>query len=210
MEEGVLHIKPLNWPVMGDITSEHYVDDSRFHNRVKSLVVVDPRVLSKTSKDPAFLVVIKGPIGVKLVREDPLVGDDVGATGHGDKFPHPLIIRALYSSSIATRQLGPASTTSIEDGIRDSVDEDVDAVRTRRARSTWKLALTQVTQQETLKLHVVQQVLVRLHVAQVSVWLHMAQLGMPRPQETQQASSRLHEAEIPEGLPVQAEEPQVA
>jgi hypothetical protein len=27
---------------------------------------------------------------VKLVREDPLVGDDVGATGPGDKLPGPI------------------------------------------------------------------------------------------------------------------------
>jgi hypothetical protein len=81
VEEGVLHIELLNWPVAGDSNSEHHANDGQFHNRAKSLVVVDPEVLSETSKDPASLIVIKGPIGAKLVREDPLVGDDIGATG---------------------------------------------------------------------------------------------------------------------------------
>jgi hypothetical protein len=38
----------------------------------------------------------------------------------------------------------------------------------------------------------------------------VAQLGTPGPREVQQASSRPHGAEIPEGLPVRVEEPQVA
>jgi hypothetical protein len=32
-----------------------------------------------TPKDPASLVAIKGPVSAKLVREDPLASDDVGA-----------------------------------------------------------------------------------------------------------------------------------
>jgi hypothetical protein len=46
------------------------------------------------------------------------------------------------------------------------------------------------------------------HVArQVSMWLCLEQRGMTGPREAQQASSRPHEAEIPEGLPVRAEDP---
>jgi hypothetical protein len=84
VEEDVLHIELLNWPVMGDSNSEHRVNGGRFHNRAESLIVVDPRVLSETPKDPASLVAIKGPVGMKFVREDPLAGDDVGAMGPGE------------------------------------------------------------------------------------------------------------------------------
>jgi hypothetical protein len=48
MEEGVLHIELLNWPVVGDNNSEHRVNGGRFHNRAESLIVVDPRALSET------------------------------------------------------------------------------------------------------------------------------------------------------------------
>jgi hypothetical protein len=47
-------------------------------------------VLSESLEDPASLVAIKGSVGAKLVREDPLVGDDVGATGPGDKLIGPI------------------------------------------------------------------------------------------------------------------------
>jgi hypothetical protein len=72
MEEGVLHIELLNWLVAGDNNSEHRVNGGQFHNRAESLIVVDPGALSETPEDPASLVAIKGPVGTKLMREDPL------------------------------------------------------------------------------------------------------------------------------------------
>jgi hypothetical protein len=63
--------------------------------------------------------------------------------------------------------------------------------------------------QEIQQLHMVQRETPEPHVArQVSVWLRLAQQGTTRPCEAYQALSRPHEAEILEGLPVQAEEPQ--
>jgi hypothetical protein len=101
VEEGVLHIELLNWLVAGDSNSEHRANDGRFHNLAKSLIVVDPWALSETSEDPASLVAIKGPVGMKLVREDPLAGDDVGATRLRDKLPGPIAhqgpVLVLYS-----------------------------------------------------------------------------------------------------------------
>jgi hypothetical protein len=70
------------------------VDGGRFHNQVESLIVVNPGVLSETPEDPTSLVAIKGPIRAKLVCEDPLVSDDVGVTGLGDKLPGPIACAA--------------------------------------------------------------------------------------------------------------------
>jgi hypothetical protein len=81
VEEVVLHIELLNWSVMGDSNSEHRANSGRFHNRAKSLIIGDPEPLSETPEDLARHVAIKGPVDAKLVREDPLAGDDVGATG---------------------------------------------------------------------------------------------------------------------------------
>jgi hypothetical protein len=90
IEEGVLHIELLNWPVVGDSNSEHRANGGQFNNWAKSLIVVDPKALSETPEDLASHVAINGSIGVKLVYEDPLAGDDVGATGTGDKLPGPI------------------------------------------------------------------------------------------------------------------------
>jgi hypothetical protein len=85
MEEDILHIEQLNWPITGDNNCEHRVNGGWFHNWSESLVLVDLEALSETSENPASLVATKGPVGTKLMREDPLANDDVGATWPGDK-----------------------------------------------------------------------------------------------------------------------------
>jgi hypothetical protein len=79
MEEGIFHIELLNGPVMGDSSGEHRVNSGRLNNWAESLIVVDSRALSETSKDPTGLVAIKGPVSMELVCEDPLASDNVGA-----------------------------------------------------------------------------------------------------------------------------------
>jgi hypothetical protein len=64
---------------MGDSSGEHRAHGGRFHNRDESLVVVDSGALSETPKDLVSLVAIEGPVSAELVRENPFVGDDVGA-----------------------------------------------------------------------------------------------------------------------------------
>jgi hypothetical protein len=90
MEEGILHIKMLNRPVMGDNSGEHRAHGSRFHNRAESLIIVDSGALSETLKDPASLVAIEGPLSVKLVCEDPFASDDVGSLRSWNKVPCPI------------------------------------------------------------------------------------------------------------------------
>jgi hypothetical protein len=50
VQEGILHIELLNWPVTGDSNSEHHADDGRFNNRDERLVVVNPGVLSEPQR----------------------------------------------------------------------------------------------------------------------------------------------------------------
>jgi hypothetical protein len=77
MEEGILHIKLLNRPVMGYNSGEHCAHGGRFSNRAESLIVVDSRAPSETPKNPTSPVTIESLISAELVREDPFVGDDV-------------------------------------------------------------------------------------------------------------------------------------
>jgi hypothetical protein len=84
VNEGIFHVELLNEPVTGDSSGKHHVNSGRFYNRAKSLIVVDFGALSETPKDPTGLVAIKGPISTKLVREDLLAGDNVGALRSGN------------------------------------------------------------------------------------------------------------------------------
>jgi hypothetical protein len=127
VEEGVLHIELLNEPVTGDSNSEHHASGGWFHNRAESFVVVDPGALSETPEDPASLVAIEGPVGAKLVREDPLASDDVGATAPGDKLPCPIALQGpiLVLHSRAPIRVGKRNT--YRGWIGDGVVGDVEA-----------------------------------------------------------------------------------
>jgi hypothetical protein len=90
VEKDIFHIELLNGPGTGDSSGEHHVNNGQFHNRAEGLIVVNPGALSETLKDPTCLVVIKGPISTKLVRENPLVGDNVGALRSGNQLLGPI------------------------------------------------------------------------------------------------------------------------
>jgi hypothetical protein len=90
MEEGIFHVELLNGPVTGDNSGEHRANSGRFYNHAESLIVVNSGALSETSKDPTGLVAIKGPVSTELVREDPHVGDNVGALRPGNQLDRTL------------------------------------------------------------------------------------------------------------------------
>jgi hypothetical protein len=75
---------------MGDSSSEHHVNSGRFYNRAEGPIIVDFGALSETPKDPTSLVAIKGPVSMKLMREDPLAGDNVGALRSGNQLSGPI------------------------------------------------------------------------------------------------------------------------
>jgi hypothetical protein len=84
VEEDVLHVKLLNRPFAEDSNGEYRADGGQLHNWAASLI--NPRALRETPQDPTSLVLIECSIGELLMCEDPLVGDDVGATGPGKEF----------------------------------------------------------------------------------------------------------------------------
>jgi hypothetical protein len=63
------------------------VDDGRLNHRAEGLIVVDIRPLGEAAKNPASLVPFQDAIRVKLVLEDPFVGDDAGANMTREKLP---------------------------------------------------------------------------------------------------------------------------
>jgi hypothetical protein len=85
VEEGIFNIKLLNGAGMGGCSSEHCTNSGQFYNRTEGLIVVDSGALSEISKDPTGLVAIKGPVSTKLMREDPLASDNVGALRSGNQ-----------------------------------------------------------------------------------------------------------------------------
>lgn len=85
MEEGILHIQLVNWPIAGDRQAEDGADCGRLDDGAEDLVEVDAGALGEAAKDPASLVPIQTAVGLELVAEDPLAGDDIGSMRWGTK-----------------------------------------------------------------------------------------------------------------------------
>jgi hypothetical protein len=77
----------MNRPGAGDGQREDGADCGRLDHRAEGLIVVDAGSLGEAAKNPASLVPFQGAVGIELVLENSLVGDDVGANGARDKIP---------------------------------------------------------------------------------------------------------------------------
>jgi hypothetical protein len=95
VKKGVLHVQLVNGPGAGRGDAEYGPNGGRFDNRAEGLVVVDALALGEAANNPASLVAGKGPIGMKLVPEDPLPRHDVGSRGPRNELPGVVVDEGL-------------------------------------------------------------------------------------------------------------------
>jgi hypothetical protein len=69
----------MNRPGAGDDQGEHGADRGRLDHRAEGLIVVDTGSLGEAVKNPTSVVPFQGAVGIELVLQNPLAGDDVGA-----------------------------------------------------------------------------------------------------------------------------------
>jgi hypothetical protein len=78
-------------PGEGDGQGEHGANCGHLDHRAKGLIVVDAGSLGlslgEAMKNPTSLVPFQGAVGIELVLENLVAGDNVGANGVRDKIP---------------------------------------------------------------------------------------------------------------------------
>jgi hypothetical protein len=117
MEEGVLHIKLVNWPVLGVSKREDSTDGGRFDDRTERFIVINSRALGEATKNPAGFVAIKGAISMKLVSENPFSSDYICVTRARNKVPGMVV---MEGSALFFHGLAPVGISqSIPVGARD-------------------------------------------------------------------------------------------
>jgi hypothetical protein len=57
------------------------------HNGAESLIIINVGTLCEPTKNPAGLLTLECPISLEVVLEDPLAGDNIGATGAQNQVP---------------------------------------------------------------------------------------------------------------------------
>jgi hypothetical protein len=78
VEERVLDVQLVDRPRTRDGDAEDNSNRCRFDSQAKGLVIVDAMLLGEAADDPVCLVAGEGAIGVVLMFENPLAGDDFG------------------------------------------------------------------------------------------------------------------------------------
>jgi hypothetical protein len=81
MDKSIRDIHLVHWPAARDRKLENSKNGARFDNRSKSVMEVNIFTLPKTADHLSRLVTIKSAIRMKLMLEDPLLGDDIGMSG---------------------------------------------------------------------------------------------------------------------------------
>jgi hypothetical protein len=79
VEEGILDVELMDRPVPGEGEGEDGANSGELDDEAEGLVVVYSGALGEAPKDPTGLVAVEGVVRGKLVAEEPLANDHVGA-----------------------------------------------------------------------------------------------------------------------------------
>jgi len=89
MKKSIFHVELMD----GEAEDDPY--RRRFDNRTEGLVIVDVVLLREPANNPPGLVSSEGAVGVVLVLEDPLAGDDISMRWSRNKPPGVVVDERL-------------------------------------------------------------------------------------------------------------------
>uniref|UniRef100_A0A0A9A781 Uncharacterized protein n=1 Tax=Arundo donax TaxID=35708 RepID=A0A0A9A781_ARUDO len=113
VKKGVLHVQLSNRPGTGSGDAQNSSNSRWFDHRAEGLVIVDAVLLGEAADHPARLMASKSTIGVVLMLEDPLSGNDVGASGPRDKAPGAIVDQCLVLVSHGRPPVGVRQPTAV-------------------------------------------------------------------------------------------------
>ena len=87
VKKGILHVQLVDRPLTRSSDAEDDPNRGRLDDGAERLVVVDAVSLGEAADNPMSPMTSQRDVGVELVLEDPLAGDDVGARRPGDEAP---------------------------------------------------------------------------------------------------------------------------
>jgi hypothetical protein len=113
VKKSVLHVQLVDGPGTGSGDAENCPDGHRFDHRAESLVVVDVVLLGEAANEPACLLLSKSTVGVVLMLEDPLLGDDVGTRRVRNKLPSAVVKEGLELISHGGSPIGISEPAAV-------------------------------------------------------------------------------------------------
>jgi len=90
MEEGVLHVELMHWPVTSSSKVQHGANGCWLDNRREGLVEVEAGALREVTDNPTRFATLQGAIGMEFVLENPFASDHMSTGWTRYKFPCPI------------------------------------------------------------------------------------------------------------------------
>jgi hypothetical protein len=113
VKEGVLHIQLVNWLGKRSGNAQNNPNSRRFDHRAEGLIVVDAMLLREASGHPSCLMASKSTVGVVLMLEDPLPGDDVASWWPQDKALSVIVDQCLVFVSHSRTPVGVRQPSAV-------------------------------------------------------------------------------------------------
>jgi hypothetical protein len=118
MEKSIAHINLTECPSTRDSNGENQMDGPRFHNRAKSVTIINTLPLRKSTSNEASLVFLNRAIRAMFGFEYPFAANNVGARGLRNQCP---CIGLRKSRKLIRHRITPSGLTkSIKMGHRSS------------------------------------------------------------------------------------------
>ena len=87
VEEGVVDVKLMNRPLVGECNGVDGAHGGQFHDRTERLLKINTGSLREAAEDPTRLVSIQGAIGLQLVSKNPFTCNHISTSGTWNKDP---------------------------------------------------------------------------------------------------------------------------
>jgi hypothetical protein len=91
-----IEIEAVNVPVFPHCKHENRAEGSEVGNRRISFKVIGAEYLCESSCDKASFVLVHAAVRLVLDSKNPLVANNVAASGAQDSFPSPCVFECLY------------------------------------------------------------------------------------------------------------------
>ena len=115
VKKGVLHVRLMYRPGARGGDAEDDSDGTWFNNWVKRLIVVDAVLLREATNDRSGFMASQRAVGMILVLEDALAGDDVGTRRSRDETSGAIVHESLvfFSHGRAPVPIGERGTSCL-------------------------------------------------------------------------------------------------
>jgi hypothetical protein len=113
MKKSILHIQLMNRPLSRSCNTQHSPNRTLFNPRTESLIIINTRLLIKSSSNPTSLILGQSTISIVLQLLKPSPSSDINSWRTRNKTPGIVIHQCLELISHSSSPVGISKRTAV-------------------------------------------------------------------------------------------------